>query len=128
MADSGEKTKMKWGKASEEMVQTFMKAVQFLPGVQVRKMFGYPCAFFQGQMFAGLFENSMFLRLSSADREEFKARVGGRSFEPMPGKPMREYAVIPADVLANEELLDAWLERSFKYAAALPPKAPRQKK
>jgi TfoX/Sxy family transcriptional regulator of competence genes len=128
MAETGTKPKIKWEHAPEAMVQTFMSAVQLLPGVQVRKMFGYPCAFFQGQMFSGLHQSSMILRLSEADRAEFKKINGAASFEPMPGKPMREYMVIPAEILDKEELLDAWLERSLKYAASLPPKAPRKKK
>jgi TfoX/Sxy family transcriptional regulator of competence genes len=128
MAETGTKPKMTWEHAPETLVQTFMSAVHFLPGVQVRKMFGYPCAFFQGQMFTGLHQSSMILRLADADRAEFLKINGAASFEPMPGRPMREYVVVPAAVLEKAEILDFWLERSFKYAASLPLKAPRKKK
>jgi len=128
MAETGMKPKMTWEHAPETLVQTFMGAVQFLPGIQVRKMFGYPCAFYQGQMFTGLHQSHMFLRLSDADRAEFMQISGATFFEPMPGRPMRDYMVIPAPVIEKAELLDSWLERSLSYAASLPPKVPRKQR
>lgn len=79
-------------------------------------------------MFTGLYQSSMILKLSDADRAEFMKINGAASFDPMPGKPMREYVVIPNSIIGQEELLDTWLGRSLKYAASLPPKAPRKKK
>ena len=43
----------KWRLAPEELVRAFTATVQSLPGVELRRMFGYPCAFANGQMFAG---------------------------------------------------------------------------
>ena len=79
-------------------------------------------------MFTGLHQSGMILKLSDAARAEFMKINGAASFEPMPGKPMREYVVIPTSVIEQKELLGAWLGRSLKYAASLPPKAPRKKK
>jgi hypothetical protein len=45
MTETGKKPEMKWEHAPDALVQTFMDTVKFLPGIQVRKMFGYPCAF-----------------------------------------------------------------------------------
>jgi TfoX/Sxy family transcriptional regulator of competence genes len=70
----------------------------------------------------------MFLRLSEADRAEFVKNHHATAFAPMDGRPMREYLVIPASIMENNQLLDTWLERSLQYAASLPPKAPRKKK
>jgi TfoX/Sxy family transcriptional regulator of competence genes len=114
--------KGKWQKAPQELVAFFLEAMKFLPGAENRKMFGYPCAFVSGQMFTGLFADRMFLRLSETDREAFRRLDGAQPFEPTPGRPMREYSVVPAAMLQNLPELDVWLAKSFNYAKSLPPK------
>ena len=42
-------------------------------------------------------------------------------FEPMTGRPMREYIVLPKSALADRGALAAWLQRGLSYAASLPP-------
>lgn len=42
----------KWTKAPASLVAQFGRAVEPLPDVETRKMFGYPAAFTGGQMFA----------------------------------------------------------------------------
>jgi TfoX/Sxy family transcriptional regulator of competence genes len=118
----------KFTRPPEELVALFGHAVAGLPEVETRKMFGYPAAFVHGQMFTCLFQGSMIVRLSERDRATFSGEHGARMFEPMPGKPMREYAAVPADVLASPKSLESWLRRAHAYAASLPPKAARRKK
>ena len=79
-------------------------------------------------MFAGLFADSMFLRLSEADRARFLALEGARLFEPMAGRPMREYAVMPPASVERPAEAGEWLERALQYAALLPPKEPKKKR
>ena len=74
------------------LVEVFERAVGDMPDVQPRRMFGYPAAFTNTQMFACLFQDNMIVRLSEQDRAAL-AREGVRRFEPMPGRPMREYVV-----------------------------------
>ena len=100
----------------------FGRVVEGLPEVETRRMFGYPAAFVHGQMFSSLFQSSMILRLSEPDRAAFLKDHGARLFEPMPGRPMREYAAVPPAVLASETLLRQWLRRAHGYAASLPAK------
>ena len=53
--------------------------------------------------------------------------LGGRTFEPMPGRPMREYVVLPAAVLGDAGALARWVRRGVDYAAGLPPKQGKAK-
>jgi TfoX/Sxy family transcriptional regulator of competence genes len=108
-------------KAPPEMVDLFTGAVAGLPGIETRQMFGYPAAFAKGQMFASLFQSEMILRLSETDRRTL-ADEGGRPFEPMPGRPMREYVTVPAAVRASREGLHAWIVKARAYAESLPRK------
>lgn len=88
-------------------------------------MFGYPAGFVNGNMFCGLFQESLFLRLGESERAELLAMEGASPFEPMPGRPMREYVVMPMEMLEDAETTRAWIRRAFRHVAALPPKASR---
>jgi TfoX/Sxy family transcriptional regulator of competence genes len=127
MAEENKPTTPKWHAAPEELVRGFTELVRSLPGVDLRQMFGFPCAFFQGQMFAGLYQDGMILRLSEADRTIFLALDGATQFEPMPGRPMREYVLVPPAIIGQPGEVAAWLDRSLAYAASLPPKEPKKK-
>ena len=124
MTDQG----MKWRKAPEHMVELFDELVAVLPpDVERRKMFGFPCVFVNGQLFAGLHQENLMLRLGEADRQSFLHLDGAAQFEPMPGRPMREYVVAPARMRENHSELLAWLEKSCAYARTLPAKSLRKK-
>lgn len=111
-----------WRKAPPDLVERFHEAVAGIEGVQVRKMFGYPAAFIGGNMTAGLHQDSFIVRLSETDRAEQLAD-GWSTFEAMPGRPMREYVILPAEVVADADATRGWVERAADYVRTLPPKA-----
>ena len=115
---------MKWQKSPEALVQQFAGLVPEDPRVGRRQMFGYPCAVVNGHLFMGLHQDSMILRLSDDDRAEFLALRGAGPFEPMPGRPMREYVVVPPGMLSRTAALSGWIRRALGYARSLPPKQP----
>ncbi|HEY8695764.1 MAG TPA: TfoX/Sxy family protein [Chloroflexota bacterium] len=118
---------MDWTKSPPELVALFDEVAPTAPAVERRKMFGYPAAFVNGNMFAGLHGANMVLRLPEAPLREFLALDGAKPFEPMPGRAMKGYAVAPPALLANKPALSGWLERSFEGAAAMPPKEKKPK-
>jgi TfoX/Sxy family transcriptional regulator of competence genes len=122
--------KMKWKSAPPELAERFERALRRFPEAQTRKMFGYPAAFVHGNMLAGLFQDSMMLRLSADDLTRFRKQWGAQPFEPMPGRVMREYAVAPRAIVESDAELDKWLGDAFRYVSALPEKAvkPRRPK
>jgi TfoX/Sxy family transcriptional regulator of competence genes len=117
-----------WTKAPEALVRLFNMAIEQLPQAETRQMFGYPAAFTNGKMFAGLHQDNMVLRLPDDERSLFLQQPGARVFEPMPGRPMREYVVAPPALLASTADLVAWLEKAFAYTSTLPPKKPSRRK
>jgi TfoX/Sxy family transcriptional regulator of competence genes len=116
----------RWNKAPDDLVKRFSDALAPFPEADRKKMGGYPAAFTNTQMFAGLFEDFMVIRLPAAELEEFK-RQGATPFEPVNGRSMKEYAVVPQDILESEVRLRGWLQKSFNYARSLPPKPPKPK-
>ncbi|MCL5986912.1 MAG: TfoX/Sxy family protein [Actinobacteria bacterium] len=111
---------MKWIKASEKIIETFEKIIPILPGVEKRKMFGYPVTFINGNMFMGVHGNSIILRLPDNDRKEFLKLKSAKQFEPMPGRPMKEYVVIPEWMFDDKFIISNWIEKSFEYTSGLP--------
>ncbi len=118
----------KWRKSPPELVDCFTRVVPRDPRVEPRQMFGYPCAFCAGNMFMGLHQESFILRLRDEHRAEFLQREGAAIFEPMPGRQMREYVVVPPALLGNPEELGLWIARALAYAVSLPAKAARARK
>mgnify|MGYP001339298980 CR=1 FL=1 len=121
----------RWKKSSAELVALFETVLASEPKAERRQMFGYPAAFVNGNMATGLHQDDWMVRLGEKDRAALSAK-GGRPFEPMPGRPMREYVVLPKAVLSERRALAGWIRRGIDYAAGLPakrskPKAGRKK-
>jgi TfoX/Sxy family transcriptional regulator of competence genes len=123
-AERSAKVTGKWRPAPPALEQQLARAVEGLAAIEVRKMFGYPAVFLNGNMFAGLFQESVFVRLSADDRRRF---AGVAPFEPSPGRPMREYVVVPSSVVDSATQLRGWLERGWRFAESLPPKQAAKK-
>ena len=120
---------MAWEKSSEDLVERFYAALPDDDGVERRKMFGYPCAFVNGNMFTGLHEQNLIVRLPEERREALFAE-GAKVFAPMQGRVMKEYVALAPDVIAEPEALSARLAESFSFVSAMPvkKKKPRKKK
>jgi len=118
----------KWRKASDAMGDYLAEAVAELE-CEPRKMFGCPCYFVNNNMFTGVHQESIILRLSPDDRAAIVQEhdeVG--NFEPMEGRPMREYMALPETVVEDEVEFQRWIDKSYAFASALPPKAKKKRK
>lgn len=119
---------MKLTKSPEALAALFDEVAPSKAPVERRKMFGYPCAFVNGNMFTGLHRSNMIIRLRESDRANFLALPGAALFEPMPGRPMKEYVVVPDRILNARAELGGWMKKSLGYALDLPPKAKGDRK
>lgn len=113
--------KKKWEKSSAELVSRFDSCLPKAPGVERKQMFGYPCAHVNGNMFAGLHEQRLALRLSEQDRAALVKQPGAAPFEVM-GRTMREYVVIENALERTPRDVSAWMQRALAYVQTLPMK------
>lgn len=90
------------------------------PGVAMRPMFGNYAGFVDGNMFLCLFGDQVAVRLDEAERAELLSVTGSEPFEPVSGRPMKEYIVLPEHWRDSPELAEEWVDRSLEYAAAMP--------
>ncbi len=118
---------MQWIKASDEMkalIEAAMEGVECLK----RPMFGYPAFFINGNMFSGLFQDSFFLRLSVDQKAALGKQYGELPLlEPMPGRPMKDYVVLPEKLFRDAKRLRAVIAKAAEWARSLPAKKPAKK-
>jgi TfoX/Sxy family transcriptional regulator of competence genes len=112
----------KWKPAPAELITRFEASVSLFPGIRQRRMFGYPAAFVNGHLFAGLFENRMVLKLPAESRSKLLEIPGAARFEPIPGRPMGEFVVVPPSLVRNRTRLRPWLESAYAYVKSFRPK------
>ena len=108
-------------KSPPALVERFAAVMDRYPDAERKKMFGYPAAFVGGNMATGLFAGHWVVRLPDGEIEAAKAGGAG-PFEPMPGKPMKAFVVIPAADMQDDAALRGWVERGLAHAASMPAK------
>lgn len=88
------------------------------PNLEVKPMFGQLGAFVNGNMFAGMYGETIGAKLAPSDLAELSAVDGAGPFIPV--KPMKEWLALPASY--SDEEITAWLSRAYEHVATLPPK------
>jgi TfoX N-terminal domain len=116
-----EAPKPSFTKSPAELVERFTAVLDRHPAAERKKMFGYPAAFVGGNMATGLFADQWVVRLPDGEIEPAKA-AGAAGFEPMPGRPMKSFVVIPAGDVADDVAIARWVERGLAHAASMPAK------
>jgi hypothetical protein len=111
----------RWRKSPPDLVERFAAGVAGIEGLETRKMFGYPAGFIGGNMVTGLHQESWIVRLPEQARRD-RMDAGWEVFEPMPGRPMREYLRLPPTVASDPAAARAWVERAADYVRELPAK------
>jgi TfoX/Sxy family transcriptional regulator of competence genes len=100
----------------------YEKLVATNPSIE-RKGDTMPYTSLNGNMFSLLGKDgSLGFRLSKADREEFLAKYKSKLMEQY-GAVMKEYVLIPDQVLNSAKDLKKYFDLSYAYAKTLKPKA-----
>jgi hypothetical protein len=100
-------------KASPELLERFEQLVDLVGDADRKLVFGCPSCLVGGNMFFGVHATGLFVKLSPEAGTELLAD-GGKAFEPMPGRAMGGFYVLP-----DGEVSD-WVRRSYDYARTLP--------
>ncbi len=85
-------------------------------GASVRNMFGHRCLTVVGKGFAIDFDGDMVFKLQDTEHATALALSGSQLFDPMHGRPMREWVQVP------KEHADRWYqlaEAAMRYVADL---------
>ncbi len=116
---------MKWEKASPELGKLLEEAVAGLDA-EKKVMFGAPVHTVNRNMFAGVHQSNIFLRLSEADRKKIASAYDEAApFKPVRGHVMKEYMTVPPALYEDKNAFQAWLKRAYDFTAGLPVKEPK---
>lgn len=118
---------MSWEKVPQSHIDAFHAAFPKHPGAEIKKMFGCPAGFVNGNMFCGTHERNMIVRLDEKSREAAVRSQGCQPFEPM-GRPMKEYVRLPAECIADVKCLAKWFVKALTFVETLPAKSAPKKK
>ena len=105
---------LKIPRPDKESMDLFQSLIPKDDRVTVRPMFGNISAFVNGNMFFGIFGNDLFVRLSIEDREELLKNKGASVLEPMKGKPMKDYVVVPMTWRNRPETLNSCASKALE--------------
>jgi len=111
----------KWRRPPEDLVDRFLSLVPDDPGVDVRRMFGCPCFFCGGNMFAGVHQENLFVGWETTTAPRcWRCRAPGIS---SPCRPAHARVRLRTSGHAHRPpALENWLARSLAYVRTLPPK------
>lgn len=113
---------MKWVKAPDEL-KAFLEAAMKDTDCEKRPMFGYPAYFINKNMFIGLFQDKVFARLSEKQLISLRAKFPSiTNVEPMPGRPMKNYFVLPKELYSDARKFKNVIEGSAEHTRSLTPK------
>jgi hypothetical protein len=116
-----------FAKSPPELIERFDSVAADFPEATRRLTFGYPCLYVGGNMVSGLYESSWHVRLGPDDRRELEAIPGAVTFEPMPGRPMTGFTLLPPAVVDDDEAVRRWVRKAVTHGATMPPKVPKSK-
>jgi TfoX/Sxy family transcriptional regulator of competence genes len=118
---------MKWIKAPEKL-KDLLEGVMQSVKCEKRPMFGYPAYFINKNMFIGLFQDKLFARLSDQQLADLRKKFPSiANLEPMPGRPMKNYYVLPKDLYSDSRTFKRVIQGSVEYTRSLAPKQPKKK-
>ena len=118
---------MSMPKPTDDAKAAFKALVPSDATVALRPMFGNLAAFVNGNLFTGLFGEDLFVRLPDDERARLMA-AGGRAFEPMAGRPMTGYVLLPQGWRQDPKSARQQIARALTWTGSLPPKAPKTRK
>jgi hypothetical protein len=72
-------------------------------------------------MFCGLFGEDLFVRVSDGDQAKVR-KQGGRPFEPMAGRAMTGYVVVPGGWQKKPDATRDWIVTALVWTRAFPAK------
>lgn len=91
------------------------------PGIIKKKMFGVACYMLNGNAFAGVWGNSLFVRTGTDTYDAALEEPHVREFD-ITGRPMKGWVVVGPDGIDFDSALRAWLCRAMEFASSMPRK------
>ena len=90
-------------------------------GIEEKKMFGCVGFLLNGNVLVGVWKDSLIVRLGPEEGEKALKEPHVKPFD-ITGKPMRGWALIEKEGVADEDQLNDWIRRAMQFVAGMPSK------
>ena len=119
---------VEWAKKDEALIERVDGLLSTAP-VRRKNMFGTAAWFLESNdmMFVGAWGEGIMVRVGEERTTGLIESGGAEPFDPMHGKPMREYVFIDGERIAEDAELLSWLNEASDFAGALPQKKRKKK-
>ena len=111
----------------ESVAQRVRDAIAGRDGLSERKMFGGLCLMLHGNMFAGVINDELMLRVGADAHDALLSQPGARPMD-FTGRPMKGYLYVEPAAFATAEALSSWLGHAIGFVETLPPKSGSKKR
>jgi TfoX/Sxy family transcriptional regulator of competence genes len=96
-------------------------ALDHLPNLEQKKMFGGVCFLINGNMACGVFKDDLIVRIGLENYQEALGIPHVKLFD-ITGKALKGWVMVEPQGSREESTLKAWVERGLELARSLPPK------
>jgi hypothetical protein len=88
-------------------------------GVREKKLFGCACFLLNGNVFVGVWKDSLIVRLGPDNHDDALLEPHVREFDST-GKPTKGWVLVELESVEDDEQLKGWVERALKFVKSLP--------
>jgi TfoX/Sxy family transcriptional regulator of competence genes len=106
---------------SEEIETRRARTLSQWENTSPKKMFGGVCHLLNGNMFCGVYEDFLILRLGEPVARQALKEECVKPFD-ITGRPMKGWVMIRKQGFETERALAGWLKKAKDFTAHLPPK------
>jgi hypothetical protein len=106
---------------SESLAGRIRDALARRKNVEEKTLFGCACFLVNGNVLAGVWKESLIVRLGPDEGEAALLEPHVRAFD-ITGKPMRNWVAVEPEGVEDDEQLAGWIERAMKFVGKLPGK------
>jgi len=112
---------MEWKKSPPEIEEVFGMLFPMGPDIDQFRMYGIPVWLIGCNIIAGLYEDRLFVRLSSEDLEYYKINEQAELVAPFTTCTKKEYILVPDHIIDDWGLLKILLMKSIGYVQTIEP-------
>ncbi|MCI0872648.1 MAG: TfoX/Sxy family protein [Chloroflexi bacterium] len=118
-----------WPKKDGALIERVDGLLSIAP-VRRKNMFGTAAWFLESNdmMFVGAWGEGIMVRVGEGRTKGLIESGDAEPFDPMGGRPMREYVFIGGHRIAEDDELLSWLDEASDFAGTLPPKKKKKSK
>ena len=106
---------------NNELNQRIIKAVARWNNIASKKMFGGVCYLLNGNMFCGIQNDALIVRLGKTAAEQALRQSHVNPFSPT-GRPMKDWVLVEQPAVQSDTDLKKWLDQARRFTQTLPAK------